>query len=294
MRTSRKQIVLAAVLAVLALELRHRALVGRAEARILGRLEATKALEAKGAELARESNAAKARAELAAKSRTEARAAVQEGLRRLAKEAPDSLWTEPPAELPDWNPDSPFVWLRKDILKTLPLSTFNDRGDFDSELAEILALAPAESSALGAKVSAMVADYRAGEQARAKLTTNHLPGIENGEKVTIEVPALEEAERKQLEARFKSALDTHLGPQRAEIVGDRAASWVADRFADFGKETKTISVVRHPDGSYNVSTRWGSSWMSVGGRLKLEDQVPAHLLPSFASLQPPPEAAPEP
>ena len=51
------------------------------------------------------------------------------------------------------------------------------------------------------------------------------------------------------------------------------------------RESKTISAVRHPDGSFNISIQSGTMSMSTGGDRTLGNHIPPHLLPFFSTLE---------
>ena len=85
-----------------------------------------------------------------------------------------------------------------------------------------------------------------------------------------------------LKREFEETLRSFLGQQRAELVLKRAAGWLESQFAVAGTEPKTISVGRHPNGTYNLSIQTGNSWFSTGGFGELNQYLPEYLLPLFS------------
>ncbi len=164
----------------------------------------------------------------------------------------------------------------------LPGSPFTDRAELRQEVAATLALDTTARQALNEKLAGLVGQYRELEAAHAERIDEPLPGItDDGLQVTVRVkPFPEEGER--LKQQFKETLREALGQQRAEVVLENAARWLDSQFAASGAEPKTISVVRHPDGTYNISMHTGNSWFSTGGFRELSDHVPDYLLPLFA------------
>ncbi len=96
-------------------------------------------------------------------------------------------------------------------------------------------------------------------------------------------PLPEEGAR--LAQEFEAALRQGIGGERAGILLQVGKGWLDSKFSRHGSEPRTISAVRHPNGTYNISIRSAGGSMSVGGIMQLDEYVPAYLLPMFASLQ---------
>lgn len=213
-------------------------------------------------------------------------AAIAKAEQLLATKDPEARWAAPPAMLPEWNSDSPYVWLRKDLVTRLPVSPFNEDGELQPEVGYVLVIDPAVQRALNKRLKQLLQDYRALEVAKAERIDEHLPGIAGakGEKLTIRVqPRPEDGAR--IKQQFEAALLDALGEQRAGLLKKAGSTWLNSEFAQFGAEPKIISVVRHSADSFNVSIKTGGSWISTGGPASATlIQIPVHLRPLFSEL----------
>jgi hypothetical protein len=221
--------------------------------------------------------------------RNQALAEVATASSSLAKVNPESRWATPPANLPEWNPDSPFIWLRKEVLPEFPVSPFLASGELRPEVSYVLTVSPAQQRTLNAALSQCLRRYREIETSKVERLEEHLPGIADrpGAKATIRVPPLPD-EGARAKEEFAAALTGSLGEQRAELLLKLGDSWLDEQLSQSGKEPKTISVLRRPDGSGNVSIKAGGSWMSVGldkGHPEmLWEYVPKHLASFFTEV----------
>jgi len=220
----------------------------------------------------------------AARSRTLAEGRALE--KELAGIDPESRWATPPLAEREWDPKSPYVWLRKDLLPSFPVNPFDDQGHLRPDVAAVLSADPAQVRALDAAVGRLVSENERREVADAKVTDQHLPGVKDavGTKVTLRIEPQPGADTR-MRQEFLGALQSALGPQRAALLEQAAGSWLDTKIASTGGEPKTISAVRHPDGSFNISIQAGTMWMSTGGDQSLRYHVPRHLLPFFSVLE---------
>jgi hypothetical protein len=197
---------------------------------------------------------------------------------------PDSRWSEPPANLPDWNSDSPYVWLSKEMIAGLSLSSFNDSGGLDPQYGAILAVDPKTQTTLNAELRKLVADFRKLQATKAERTDDHLAGIagQEGEKFTIRVQPLPE-DGVRFKTQFEAALKNAMGEQRAKLVMETGEHWIDEEFSQYGTEPKIISVLRRPNDTYNLSIKSGGSWFNTGGiRVDaLQQQIPANVRSLF-------------
>jgi hypothetical protein len=205
----------------------------------------------------------------------------------LDEKYPDARWTTPPTSLPDWNPESPFIWLRKEMVPRFPVQAFTDTGELQAEIPYVMTIDAGTTRALNEKLKRLLAEYRALEVAKAERTEEHLPGIagEKGDKLTIRVSSLP-VEGAQIRQQFESALTDALGEQRATLLQQVSSTWLDIQFARFGTEPKTISLLRRPGGDFNISIKTaGGNWSSMGGPARIvKHQIPPHFLPLFAPL----------
>jgi hypothetical protein len=206
--------------------------------------------------------------------------------REFAKIDPEARWVAPPASLPEWNSESPFVWLRKDMVSQLPVAPFMEQGQLRPEIGYLLTLDAATQQRLNQELKNILTEYRDLEAAKAELTDEHLPGIagQQGEKITVQVRP-QPADGARLKTRFETALKEAMGNQRAELLTQAGDVWINSEFAQFGSETKTVSLIRNRPGSYNISIKSGGNWFSTGGPADaVLPQIPVNLRPMFAPL----------
>jgi hypothetical protein len=206
--------------------------------------------------------------------------------KELAAIDPESRWATPPLAEREWDPKSPYVWLRKDLLPSFPVNPFDDQGHLRTEIAAVLNVDPAQVRALDAAVGRLVAENKRCEVARARPTDDHLPNIREygGPKVTLRIdPDSDEGARMRQE--FLATLEGALGPQRAALLEQTAESWVDSKIASTIGVSKTFSAVRNPDGSFAISIQSGTMYMHDGGVRALGHHIPPHLLPFFSALE---------
>ena len=215
-------------------------------------------------------------------------AALAQAERALVRVDPESQWSAPPGTWPAWTPASPYVWVRKEMLPQLGLGedVFTSAGTLRAEAAAVLAVSDEQQACLNATLPGLLAEYHALEVANAERLDQPLPGIEGeGPQVTIRVRPLPE-EGARLEAQFIASLQEQLGDQRTDLVRQVAGGWLDSAFSGLSAEPRIISVIRHPNGSYNLSTRTGSGWLSVGvtSPTSLMAYLPAYLTPLFEDV----------
>jgi hypothetical protein len=219
-------------------------------------------------------------------ARDQVLAAVASAEFALRQADPDRQWITPPPILPEWNPESPYVWIRKEIAPRLPVEAFSKDGTLHPGVAMVLAIDSSAQRRLNGELRRILRSYQDQELANAEFVDEPLPGIgiEDGPTVTLRVQPLPE-EGARVKQQFESALRSELGEQRAELVWQSAEGWLDSQFRHFGTEAKVISAVRHPDGTHNIAIKTGNNWLTVGGAISLEDYVPGHLLPVFSNWE---------
>lgn len=213
-------------------------------------------------------------------------AEVAAATRELAKRDPESAWTEPPESLPQWSAESPFVWLRKEIVPKLPVEAFQSTGELRPEVAYVLTLDSTQQEALNTALRRCLNDYRKIETAHVERLEEHLPGIagQDGERLTIRVTPVPEAGT-NARREFEAALRNALGDQRTDLLLEVSEDWLSSEFSGATTETKTISVLRRPGGSLDISIKSGNSWLSTGVPKDrpemINHYIPPHLQPFF-------------
>jgi hypothetical protein len=218
-------------------------------------------------------------------NRAETQAAVAKAEQELERFGSESRWVAPPSALPDWKAESPYVWLRKETLPGLEVSAFTDDAELRGEIATVLTATESQRRALNVVLPRLLAEYRALEVANAERIDEPLPAMgDDGAKVTVRInPMADEGAR--LKQEFKAALRSELGEQRAELLMQLSAAWLDSQFNRFGAEPRTISVTRHPNGTYDISSRSANGSSFVGSTPKIYDEyIPAHLLPLFSDV----------
>jgi hypothetical protein len=219
-------------------------------------------------------------------TRNQALADVAKAERALAASNPEARWAVPPATLPEWNAESPYVWLRKEMMPRFPVPAFSEEGGLQPEIAYIFTLDPATQRDLNQKLKACLAEYRSLEAAAAKRSDEHLPGIagQTGEKMTLRVQPLPE-EGARIKAQFEAALLQALGEQRTTLLKRIGENWLDSQFAQFGAETKIISVLRRPGGNISISIKTGNNWFSTDSPAEhMKNYLPPHLRSLFSEV----------
>ncbi len=203
----------------------------------------------------------------------------------LAQLDPEVRWVAPPTELPEWNADSPYVWLRKEMLSKLQVSAFTDNGELRGEVVGVLALTDSQQHAMNASVPRLLAEWRGLEVANAERIDEPVSGPgKNDRKITVKIRPLPE-EGGRLRQQVEAALRSELGEQRATLLMQLSESWLNHQFDRFGSAPKTLSVIRHPDRKYDINIQSASGSSFQGGTVNFDKDIPAHLLPLFIDLE---------
>ena len=217
----------------------------------------------------------------------------------MSKVSPESLFLTPPAQLPDWNTNSPYVWARKDIISKLREGApFNGDGSVDQSAAPILGIRVEELTAMNDKLTRLMAEYRKLESATAERTDAHLhPIAEEDRAITVEMKPFPE-EGLRLKEAFEAALLETMGEQRARLILTIDDGRIDN---EFGQDTEVvdgksrpvkrkISLVRHPNGNFDVTVKTANNWLSTTIPKEnpegLQQYIPSNLNPFFAELLP--------
>jgi hypothetical protein len=218
--------------------------------------------------------------------RDTALAAVVVANRDLAEEQSAARWNQPPATSPDWNPASPYVWLRKNSLKRIRVAALEVGGSLTDSLCTLLDIQPAARAAIETVLRRSLTEWRANETALARRSDEHLPQMRanKGEPVTVRVPL-----QPELSARLRGELDAvvkeQLGEQRAGLFDHFAGGAINSVLGpsrpsgDNRGDSKIYSVQR--DGEmFNIAIDAGNERMNVGSPT-WRYIIPEHLHPLF-------------
>jgi hypothetical protein len=200
-----------------------------------------------------------------------------------ARDGLSDIWNSPPNIWPEWNLKSPFIWLDKQVLPKLPLPTVGKEGEITKDIAGILGISSEQLGRLNQKLQEIVSENRTLAQNCAAITNDDAaaagPVDEMKISVTIQVPPETTAELKN---RYQSVIGEELGEDRKNLLCGSidTRSWL-DR--EFRTNAEVISVVRHPNGTYNIGFKERGS--SFGGVTRLEDYLPDFVLPLFDAIR---------
>jgi hypothetical protein len=186
--------------------------------------------------------------------------------------APGDPWATPPDVLPDWNPSSPYIWLSKESLATLPIQPFHSLGKLDGEVVEILGIDPG----LAKELHSTCADIlRRREALETELAVASFPGPStNRMHLEVQFPANVAAE---LQGAFEGTFRQSLGTQRAELILTLGRSWIDEQFSP----TKSVTVTLLPGDKYEISSSFGVLFRSFGGVRSLDGYMPPHFATRF-------------
>jgi hypothetical protein len=149
--------------------------------------------------------------------RDSALAAVALAGRQAIEEQSAARWSQPPASPPDWNPASPYVWLRKDAVARLGVRPFNEDRSLSDQICAVLDISAAARAEIEPVLQRGFAEWRASEVALAERSGEPLLMRSNkGRPVTVRVPPQPEL-ASRLRGEMDAVLKNQLGEQRAEL-----------------------------------------------------------------------------
>jgi hypothetical protein len=123
-----------------------------------------------------------------------------------------------PNKMPTWNPESPYIWLEKPLLKGLSFVVFGLNGSLSPPGLEFLALQPGEANPLSESLKRLVIEHKRQEASRSRVVQEHLPDIANdpGPKFTVRIDPVTEVSL-GLRTEAEAVLTEHLGLQLSLI-----------------------------------------------------------------------------
>lgn len=181
-------------------------------------------------------------------------------------------WAKPPDSLPEWNLNSPYIWLSKDSLTKLPIPALGSRGSIDGSMAELFGIPPELAKDLNAATAEV---FRRLESLESELATATTPSEKpNSLQLQIQIPT---AAMSELKSSFEEAFHRFLGPQRAEIILGLGRSWSDEVFS----LEKSFTVTLLPGDTYEIASSGGGIYRSFGGTSSLDGLLPSHLTARF-------------
>jgi hypothetical protein len=225
-----------------------------------------------------------ARQEQGAQNRAHAQttAAVDAARHALSIKAPETQWLAPPASLPKWETDSPFVWVRKDFLRELNLQVFAQDGAIRRAAAELLGVDKSTQAAINGQIQQALSNYHAIQLAKAEVSSAPpASGQGNGPTVTVQIPAMPD-QGAALTGQITQILQQNLGGQRAQLVASTAELWLNDFSST---QALLVSVTPQTDGNYHLEMQLPNGSSSTYGGIpaaRVQQLVPDYLLPLLA------------
>ena len=193
----------------------------------------------------------------------------------------------------NWNPESPYIWLEKPLLKGLSLVVFGLDGSLSPPGLESLALQPGEANPLSESLKRLVTEHWRQEASRSRVVQEHLPEIANdpGPKFTLRIDPVTEVSM-GIRTEAEAVLTEHLGVQRMKLFNGAITDGLSKLFGKQPLGARTLSFVRIPNGLFMVADQQGDSETSRDCcfpdiRQKLPEHLHHLIPPEF--LEKPPE-----
>ena len=210
---------------------------------------------------------------------------------RLYVLQPELKWSTPPVLLPDWKPESPFVWLSKSTLQKLHVPAVKRSGLLTEEVSAILDLKPEERRAIEAVTKKIYDEHARKEAELAEVSPNPPKGrkLRAGQQaVTLVVPPMAEYAA-GWKSEWLATVQETLGPQRSDLLVQWSDWSVSHTIGLNDHEPKYISLIQTPTGySLEVSgPGYSSSTSSSSLDVLMEgypDQLTPQLVPRFGDL----------
>lgn len=224
-------------------------------------------------------------ATLAANGATRANLARAEAQR--AASDPEFRWAIAPATLPEWTPESPYVWIEKGILTALPMEPFTTSGQLHPWLPDVLAIEPESVRNLTAILHRHLQDLRAGEAEQVVVSQEVIGPASNGEERPVSIHVtLPYVDSSPIRAALESDLRRELGDSRADLVLNWGQAWLAEHFGDPVQTPRTYRVTRASDGTFAIETRTARGSSSMNNIPDFTLFLPEHLRTWFQPLHP--------
>ena len=164
---------------------------------------------------------------------------------RLFALQPELRWVTPPARLPDWNPASPYVWVRKEALGRINVPALQLNGDLTPEVCVMLDLTPEVKGLITVAAKSMIDQFGKKTVELSEvvpLPTNGIKLEANQQAVTVKVAPFE-AYALSLKEEFETAVRETLDPQRAGLLLQWSYGTVDMLITRHVYETKYITLL---------------------------------------------------
>jgi len=213
------------------------------------------------------------------------RAAIARAEANRTASDPESRWASPPLALPEWNPASPYLWIEKDILTTIPMQPFTAPGTLHPMVTDSLAIEPDSARTLAAILDRHIGNVRTMEAAQAVVNLETDSTVPDGtdRPVTLSV-TLPYADSSPIRTALESDLRRELGDSRADLLLHWGRPWLEDQFGS-PDQNRTYRVTRDADGTFSIVTKTPTGSYSTSGISDFKIYIPEHLRSWFEPLQ---------
>jgi len=215
--------------------------------------------------------------------------------RQLAAANPDAYWAQPPVNWPVWETNSPYLWLRKETLASLPIKRISKDGRITSDIAEVMSIPQKQLDSINTSLAKALSDAGAALASNAHRTVETNKDGERVVSVAIDsIPELTQP----LTNQFETALVGTLGRQRGEALMGAAQSLIQET-TGFGAQSCLYSARSMTNGFVEVrkvSSYQGGHKQSSSGRVRANgaqpSTIPEYLYPFFQDVFNVPAASP--
>jgi hypothetical protein len=214
-------------------------------------------------------------------------AALARAAAQRAVADPESRWANPPPALPEWNPDSPYLWIEKGVLTALPMEPFTASGKLHPSLAEVLAMEPDQATALTAILDRHLGELSALEAGQMEVRVDDDDATAEGGRRPVSVSVtLPPVNANPIRSALESEVREILGDSRADLVLHWGKGWLAAQFGGPDSSPRIFRVTRASDGTYAIATEMPGGSSSVSGVSDFTPYIPEHMRTHFHPLLP--------
>ena len=216
-----------------------------------------------------------------------ARANLARAEAQRAASDPEFRWAIPPATLPEWTPESPYVWIEKGTLKAIPMEPFTASGQLHPWLPDVLAIEPESVRNLTSILDRHLQDLRALEAEQVVVSQEAAEPAPNGDGRPVSIlVTLPYVDASPIRSALESDLRRELGDPRADLVLHWGQAWLNEQFGDPAQTPRTYRVTRASDGTFAIETRTARGSSSMNNIPDFTLFLPEHLRASFSPLNP--------